>query len=63
MWFRLTGDERLGRCATEGCGQQPTSRLEHGGVGSNYCSACREKIENPGEPSEVTIRKLRDEWR
>jgi hypothetical protein len=45
MWFKLTGDERLGRCATEGCGQQPTSRYEGGGVGSNYCSACREDIE------------------
>lgn len=45
MWFDLTGDARLGRCATEGCGQQPTSRLEASGVGSNYCSACRDAIE------------------
>jgi hypothetical protein len=44
-WFDLTGDARLGRCATEGCGGQPTSRLEANGVGSNYCSGCREKIE------------------
>lgn len=60
MWFKLTGDERLGRCATEGCGGQPTTRFEHGGVGSNYCSGCRHRIET--EPSEVTIRKQRDEW-
>lgn len=61
MWFQLTGDERLGRCATDGCGGQPTSRLEHQGVGSNYCSGCRAKIEHP-EPSEITVRKMRDEW-
>jgi hypothetical protein len=45
MWFKLNGDARLGRCATEGCGGQPTSRLEAGGVGSNYCSGCRANIE------------------
>ena len=44
-WFKLTGDARLGRCASEGCGGQPTERLESGGVGSDYCSGCREKIE------------------
>jgi hypothetical protein len=45
MWFKLSGDARLGRCATEGCGGQPTERLEAGGVGSNYCSGCRSLIE------------------
>ncbi len=45
MWFQLKGDERLGRCATEDCGGQPTSRLEADGTGSNYCSGCRAKIE------------------
>ena len=44
-WFELKGDARLGRCTTEGCGGQPTSRLEAGGVGSNYCSGCRTAIE------------------
>jgi hypothetical protein len=44
MWFDLKGDERLSRCASEGCGGQPTFRLEAGGVGSNYCSGCRQKI-------------------
>lgn len=62
MWFRLEGDERLGRCATDGCGGQPIYRCEYKGVGSNYCSGCRAKIEHPAEPSEVTIRKQRDEW-
>ena len=45
MWFRLTGDERLGRCAADGCGGQPTWRLEAGGVGSNYCSGCKGQID------------------
>lgn len=47
MWFDLKGDARLGRCATEGCCGQPTSRLEADGVGSNYCSGCRAKIAAP----------------
>jgi hypothetical protein len=44
MWFERRGDERLGRCATEGCGGQPTFRLEIAGIGSNYCSGCQCKI-------------------
>lgn len=47
MWFELKGDSRLGRCATEQCGGQPTWRLEKDGVGSNYCSGCKQAIENP----------------
>ena len=62
MWFRIEGDGRLGRCDTEGCGCQPTFRLEYGGVGSNYCSGCRQKIEHQDEPSEATIRRMRDDW-
>lgn len=62
MWFKLGGDARLGACASENCWGQPTWRLEADGVGSNYCSGCREKIEN-GKPSEVIIREQRDEWR
>lgn len=54
-WFKLSGDERLGRCASEGCGGQPTSRLEAGGVGSNYCSGCRAKIE--GDAVEIISRR------
>lgn len=44
MWFELKGDARLGRCATDGCGGQPTARLEVDGIGSNYCSGCQAKI-------------------
>lgn len=46
-WFELKGDGRImQRCATQGCGGQPTLRLEAEGVGSNYCSGCAEKIEH-----------------
>lgn len=55
MWFELKGDARLGRCATERCGGQPTSRLESDGIGSNYCSGCRAKIEG----TEMTGQKAR----
>ncbi len=44
-WFKLGGDSRLGACATDRCGGQTTWRLEADGVGSNYCSGCKEKIE------------------
>ena len=45
MWFKLKGDERITqRCATEGCGGQPTWRLEAEGVGSFYCSGCQERM-------------------
>lgn len=43
-WFRLQGDARLGECATEGCGGQPTWRLEIDGIGADYCSGCRAAI-------------------
>lgn len=61
QWFDLTGDARLGRCATEGCGGQPTARLEAGGVGSNYCSGCAASIraltERQGEahPDDIAV--------
>lgn len=58
-WFALTGDERLGRCATEGCGGQPTSRLEYRGIGSNFCSGCRAAIEAEQNGREMTDEPLR----
>lgn len=71
MWFKLTGDARLGRCTTDGCGGQPTSRLEAGGVGSDYCSGCRATIEAAEdvrdateamkEPGRVTLDELKIE--
>lgn len=45
MWFYRRGDARLGECATEGCWQAPIYRLEAGGIASNYCSACRSRID------------------
>lgn len=51
-WFNLTGDERLTQCASEGCGGQPTFRLEADGIGSNYCSGCKAKIEWALAPAE-----------
>lgn len=48
MWFELKNDERLKRCATDGCGGQPSWRLEASGTGSNYCSGCKTKITRPG---------------
>lgn len=45
MWFALKGDERIARrCATDGCGGQPTWKLESGGAGSYYCPGCKAKI-------------------
>lgn len=46
MWFELKGDKRLCRCTTENCGGQPTWRLESGGIGSDYCSGCKDNIDH-----------------
>jgi len=35
----------LGACASENCSGMPIWRLERGGVGSNYCSDCKSKID------------------
>ncbi len=45
-WFALSGDARLGRCATENCEGTPAWRLEADGAGSNYCSGCADKFRN-----------------
>lgn len=50
MCFRISGDERLKACATERCGGAPSWRLEADGVGSNYCSGCKSKIDDGGRP-------------
>lgn len=56
MWFELTGDQRITEiCATEGCGGQPTWRLEAGGIGSNYCSGCKAKIEQQGRENDTPL--------
>lgn len=41
MWQNILGEA----CASDGCSYRATSRLEVDGVGSDYCSNCRAKIE------------------
>lgn len=56
-WFELKGDERINeRCASENCPGQPTWRLEADGVGSNFCSGCKEHIENTCDCCGKTMR-------
>lgn len=67
MWFELKGDKRLGACTSEGCGGQPTCRLEAGGMGSDYCSGCKAKIESFAEvckmsPEEAAREVAMAEW-
>lgn len=45
IWFPLTGDKRFGFCTSDNCGGQPAWRMEADGIGSNYCSGCRAKID------------------
>lgn len=62
MWFRLRGDKRLGKCATENCGGQPAFRLEADGVGSDYCSGCRAKINDAQIEAMVKCWKYEPAW-
>lgn len=39
-FFNLTGDTLHLRCATEGCGQCVSARMEVEGIGSDYCEPC-----------------------
>ena len=43
-FFALSGDARLRDCATEGCGQHVSIRVERDGVGSEHCEPCARKI-------------------
>ena len=43
-FFAIGGDARLRDCATEGCGQHVSIRVERGGVGSDHCEPCARKI-------------------
>ena len=58
MWFELKGDKRLGICMSENCGGQPAWRLEAGGIGSDYCSGCKEAIERLQVQAEAVDREL-----
>lgn len=49
MWFLLHTNPLGGSCATGGCLNTPSWRLEAGGVGSNYCHNCKAKIEKPAQ--------------
>ena len=43
-FFVLGGDARLRDCATEGCGQHVSIRIERDGTGSEHCEPCARKI-------------------
>lgn len=43
-FFVIGGDARLRDCATEGCGQHVSIRIERDGVGSECCEPCARKI-------------------
>jgi len=54
-WFNISRDRHIVRCDTEWCEYQASFRLEAGGVGSNYCSACKIKIEGLETPGAGTL--------
>ena len=43
-FFKLGGDNRLRECASDGCHQHVSIRVERSGVGSDYCEPCARKI-------------------
>jgi hypothetical protein len=43
-FFRLGGDARLRECATDGCFQLVSIRMERGGIGSDYCEPCAAQV-------------------
>jgi len=43
-WFQVSKDYFRGLCASEDCLGVVEWRLEAGGVGSDYCGNCKEKI-------------------
>lgn len=44
-WFSILTNPLHGECASEGCLNPPSWRLEAGGVGSEYCHNCKANIE------------------
>lgn len=45
-WFDIPTEHRANRqCATKACARQPIAHFEHGGVGSDYCAECADRIE------------------
>lgn len=49
------GGARLRECATEGCCQHCSIRVEHGGIGSDYCEPCARKIAAPSIAGTVSV--------
>ena len=43
-FFKLGGDNRLRECASDGCHQHVSIRVERSGVGSDHCEPCARKI-------------------
>lgn len=48
-FFRLGGDARLRQCASDGCFQHVSYRVEFGGIGSEHCQPCAQKIAEQAE--------------
>lgn len=44
MWTRLESGQGWRQCASAGCTNHATHRLEVDGVGSNYCAVCQRRI-------------------
>lgn len=47
-WIKLDAGSTVEDCDSDDCLGWPTHRLEVDGVGSNYCTPCRAKIETLG---------------
>lgn len=78
-FFELSGDARLRTCATMGCGQHVSIRMERGGIGSDFCEPCARDIVSalhamppargtPPAPAEQVmkaygLRRTFDQWR
>ena len=59
MWMPLRLGERMTRlCASKECGRLPDFHFEHGGVGSDYCTECAQRIERMRIKSAETNREI-----
>jgi len=45
-FFVIEPHNRVYNCASADCGQRVSIRMEHGGIGANYCEPCARKIVN-----------------
>lgn len=44
MWVKLPEDESHGVCVSDACGRPACWSLEVGGIGSKYCTQCKDDI-------------------